>query len=162
MKKINFNDALVLILKEDTRYPADAYFFVREALDFTFKILKKPSKGPQKHVTAADLLNGIRQYALREYGPMAMTVFAYWGIHQCVDFGRIVFNLVNKNILRKTESDSIRDFEGGYDFAAAFRGPYQAAVKGRRMKAESAVKAGLEPTRSAAADRPSTEGDFKK
>lgn len=124
MKKISFNEALFLIIKEDSRYHAEAYFFMREALDFTSKILKKPAKGPQKHMTAAELLEGIRQYALREYGPMAMTVLNFWGIRQCSDFGQIVFNLVNKHILRKTESDSIHDFDGGYDFETAFRKPY--------------------------------------
>lgn len=131
MKKASFNEALSHILREDPRYPADAYYFVREALDFTSKMLKKPSKGPQKHVTAVELLEGIRQYALREYGPMALTILNYWGIQKCSDFGRIVFNLVNKHILRKRESDSVHDFDAGYDFETAFRRPYQAACKCR-------------------------------
>lgn len=130
MKKISFNEALAQILKEDQRYHVEAYFFVREALGFTSKMLKKPDKGPQKHITAAELLEGIRQYAIREYGPMAMTVMNFWGIQHCSDFGRIVFSLVNKHILRKTENDSIHDFDNGYDFETAFRKPYQ------RQKAE--------------------------
>ena len=135
MKKISFNEALTQIIKEDSRYHAEAYLFMRAALDFASKILKKPVKGPQKHVSAAELLKGIRQYALREYGPLTMTVLDYWGIHNCSDFGQVVFNLVKKNILRKTESDSIRDFDNGYDFETAFRGPYQAANKCKAPKA---------------------------
>jgi len=160
MKKVGFDEALVQILKEDSRYPVEAYLFVREALDFTSKMLKKPARGPQRHVTAANLLDGIRQYALREYGPMAMTVFEYWGIRQCADFGRIVFNLVNKNILRKTENDSIRDFEGGYDFETAFRRPYQSKAECGMQNAESVAKTGPEPT--PAFGPPSTGGDLKK
>jgi len=134
MKKVGFNEALVRILKEDRRYHAEAYFFVREALAFTSRMLKKPARGPQRHLTAAELLDGMRQYALREYGPMAMTVLDYWGVRNCADFGQIVFHLVDKNILRKTENDSIRDFEHGYDFKEAFRGPYlrQKAECGRQ------------------------------
>jgi len=131
MKKISFNEALFQILKEDSRYHAEAYLFMREALDFASKMLKKPAKGPHKHVSAAELLEGIRQFALREYGPMTKTVLDYWGIHNCADFGRIVFNLVNKNILRKTENDSIHDFDNGYDFETAFRAPYHSARKCR-------------------------------
>ena len=123
------------IIKEDGRYHAEAYLFMREALDFASKMLKKPAKGPQKHITAVELLEGIRQYALREYGPLTMTVLDYWGIHNCFDFGQIVFNLVNKNILRKTESDSIHDFDGGYDFEIAFRKPYYSAGKCKENKA---------------------------
>lgn len=160
MKQANFNEALIQILKEDSRYPAEAYGFVREALDFTSRILKKPEKGLQKHVTASELLEGIRQYALREYGPMAMTVFEYWGIRQCADFGRMVFNLVNKHILRKTETDSIHDFEGGYDFETAFRRPYRTAGKCRMKNVESVAKVGPEPT--PASGHPSPGGDLKK
>ena len=140
MKRISFNEALFQIIKEDSRYHAEAYFFVREALDFTSKILKKPAKGPQKHITATELLEGIRQYALREYGPMAMTVLNFWGIQQCSDFGRIVFNLVNKHILRKTEGDSIHDFDGGYDFKTTFHKPYQAVGKCRIKNEECRIK----------------------
>ena len=134
MKKIGFHEAVALILKEDARYQADAYFFVREALDFTSRTLRKPARGIQKHVTAAELLEGIRQYALREYGPMALTVLRFWGINTTIDFGRIVFNLVNRQILRKTETDSIRDFENGYDFEAVFRAPYHPAAKCKETK----------------------------
>lgn len=137
MKKVSFTEALVQILKEDTRYHVEAYFFVREALDFTSKMMKKPVKGSQRHVTAAELLEGIRQYAMREYGPMAMTVLNAWGIQQCSDFGQIVFSLVNKQILRKTDSDSIHDFDNGYDFETAFRKPYCPAAKCRIKNEES-------------------------
>ena len=140
MKKISFNEALFQILKEDSRYHAEAYLFIREALDFASKTLKKPSKGPQKHVSASELLEAIRQYALREYGPLAMTVLNYWGINNCTDFGQIVFNLVNKNILRKTESDSIRDFDNGYDFETAFRGPYHSSRKIKMQNAQASPK----------------------
>ena len=55
---------------------------------------------------------------------MALTVFEEWGIHNCRDFGEIVFNMVNHGLLKKTEEDSLADFEGGYDFEEAFRKPF--------------------------------------
>jgi uncharacterized repeat protein (TIGR04138 family) len=100
-------------------------------------VLKKPVKGPHRHVTAAELLEGIRQYARREYGPMAMTMLHHWRVYKCSDLGQIVFNLVNKHVLRKRESDSVHDFDAGYDFETAFRKPYRpAANKGRMQKVE--------------------------
>jgi uncharacterized repeat protein (TIGR04138 family) len=141
MKKISFHEALAQILTEDNRYQAEAYIFIREALDFASKLMKKPAKGPQRHVSAAELLEAVRQYALREYGPLAMTVLNYWGVNTCADFGQIVFNLVNKNILRKTENDSIHDFDNGYDFETAFRGPYQSARKCRMKNAQASPEA---------------------
>ncbi|MDD5676845.1 MAG: hypothetical protein PHW60_02500 [Kiritimatiellae bacterium] len=125
MPTVTFTEAVAQILKEDPRYAPEAYPFIREALDFATQSLKKPSEGPGRHVTAAELLEGIRQYALKEYGPMAMTVLNSWGIRQCADFGQIVFNLVNKEFLGKTEEDSVRDFDHGYDFETVFRAPFE-------------------------------------
>lgn len=125
MRKISFAEAVAQILEKDPRFSPDSYQFVREALDFTTVMLSKPAKGTERHISAQELLEGIRKYALQEYGPIAMMVFNSWGIYRCEDFGHIVFNLVNKGILRKTDEDSIRDFDGGYGFDIAFRKPFQ-------------------------------------
>jgi len=125
MKKVNFNEALARILEDDPRYDEHAYLFLREALDHTIKMLAKPVDGPARHVSGSELLEGIRQYALKEFGPMAMTVLNRWGIRRCEDFGEIVFNLVDKGILGKTDEDRKEDFAGGYDFNKAFREPFR-------------------------------------
>jgi uncharacterized repeat protein (TIGR04138 family) len=120
MNHPNTDDLMVAILKKDTRYKADAYFFVREALNHTVRQLEKP-----RHVSGPELLDGIRQYALNQYGPIAKRVLSEWGIHECIDFGHIVFNLVNEGLLGKTDEDSIEDFSGGYDFTEAFLHPFK-------------------------------------
>ena len=124
MKKVSFNEALSQIVTEDPRYDEQAYLFIREALDFTIQQLDKPMEGPQRHVSGHELLAGIRNYALQEFGPMAQRVLAYWGIRECTDFGEMVFNLVDKGILGKTDRDQKDDFHGGYDFDEAFRVPF--------------------------------------
>jgi uncharacterized repeat protein (TIGR04138 family) len=125
MKKVNFQEALAGILDRDPRYAEDAYHFVREALDFTIKLLEKPLEGPGRHVSGQELLEGIRQYALREFGPMALRVLNYWGVRSSEDFGEIVFNMVGAGILGKTEEDRKEDFAGGLDFESAFAKPFR-------------------------------------
>ncbi len=125
MKKPQFTDALADIVAADPRYDEEAYLFVREALDFTIKLLNKPKEGPGRHVRGEELLDGLRQYALKEYGPLAKTVLNYWGVHRCLDFGHMVFNLVQFGVLGKTDEDKLEDFNGGYDFDEAFRRPFQ-------------------------------------
>ena len=129
MKKVNFTEALAKILREDTRYDEHAYYFLREALDFTIKLLAKPAGGTARHVSGGELLEGIRQYALQEYGPMAKTVLGRWGVRRCEDFGEIVFHLVEHGILGKTDQDRREDFAGGYDFDEAFRQPFRAGKR---------------------------------
>lgn len=124
MKKISFNEALEQILRKDSRYDEHAYLFIREALDHTIKLLSKPVEGPGRHVSGSELLEGIRDYALKEFGPMAHTVLKHWGISSSEDFGNIVFNLVDTGILGKTDEDRREDFAGGYDFDDAFRKPF--------------------------------------
>lgn len=108
------------IIAKDDRYTAQAYLFVREGLDHTVKNMDK-----MRHVSGQELLEGMREYALKEYGPVTKRVLSEWGINECVDFGNIVFNLVDEGLLGKTEEDSIEDFTGGYDFHEAFIQPFQ-------------------------------------
>jgi uncharacterized repeat protein (TIGR04138 family) len=144
MQEVSFEQALEQIRARDPRYARDAYLFVREALDHTQKRALKSlreSRGsretksaeelPVRHVSGEELLEGIRVYALDQFGPMVPTVFEEWGIHACADFGEIVFNMVEIGLLAKTEQDSRDDFKNGYTFDDAFRKPFLPERKGR-------------------------------
>jgi len=104
-----------LICRNDTRYKPEAYLFVLAGLHLTIGRLPEP-----RHITGQELLEGLRAYGLDQFGPLALQVFQHWGVHSAEDFGRIVFTLVDHQLLRKTEEDSLADFRGGYDFSSAF------------------------------------------
>ena len=123
MQKLDFPEALDLIASHDSRYAREAYHFLRDALDYTIKLRKK-NKEATGHVTGPQLLDGIRHYALKEFGPMATTVFEYWGLTRGEDFGEMVFNLIRVGIFGKTDRDTIDDFKGGYTFHDAFVAPF--------------------------------------
>jgi uncharacterized repeat protein (TIGR04138 family) len=123
MQELTFESTLALILAKDPRYQRDAYLFVKDALDHTQKIVGKESR-EVRHVTGQELLEGIRGYALTQFGPMTDMVFAEWGVTRCEDFGEIVFNMVDIGLLGKTEEDSRADFQNGYRFHDAFRKPF--------------------------------------
>jgi uncharacterized repeat protein (TIGR04138 family) len=123
---------LAAIVRRDPRYTYEAYEFVFEALAHTQKRLGRAPKsdpggevGPQHHVSGKELLDGVRELALREYGLMARTVFRQWGINKTDDFGEIVFNLVEANLMSKTDEDQRRDFQGVYDLDEALLRGYQ-------------------------------------
>ena len=113
MQKIGFAEAVDRIVAEDPRYHRDVYSFVRDALDFTVKQQKKnkEAQGITRHVTPRQLLDGIRMFALKEFGPMVPTVFGYWNLRSCEDLGYIVFNMIRKEILGK--NDRIRSTSFG-------------------------------------------------
>ena len=123
MQKLDFGEKLDQIVQQDQRYDREAYYFLRDALEHTVKQRKK-AKECGGHVSGQQLLEGVRQYALKMYGPMVPTVFVYWGIRRCEDFGEMVYNFIREGVFGKTETDSIEDFSGGYDFHEAFVLPY--------------------------------------
>lgn len=124
------NDAaLDEVIANESRYHRAAYFFLREALDFTMKERKKAT-GETGHVTGQQLLDGIRRHALKQFGPMVPAVFEYWGIKRTEDFGHMVFALVEAGIFGKTERDSLADFRDVYEFHEAFVAPFLPAPAG--------------------------------
>jgi uncharacterized repeat protein (TIGR04138 family) len=127
MQKIGFAEALESVVGSDPRYQRDGYIFLRDALDFTTKQQKKVKGVSVRHVSGPELLDGVRQYALKEFGPMVMTVFDSWGIRSCEDIGHMVFNLIGAGVFGKTEQDSIEDFKNVYDFEEAFVKPFAPA-----------------------------------
>ena len=129
-KNRDFNEVVDLILQDDARFTKGVYYFMREALDHTLNDLKRRKKiRKTNHVSGQQLLEGIREYALEQYGPMTMTLLEQWGVNTCSDFGEIVFNLVEYGVFGKTENDQKQDFSKGYDFRMAFVQPYLPAER---------------------------------
>ncbi|PIQ90226.1 MAG: hypothetical protein COV71_05550 [Candidatus Omnitrophica bacterium CG11_big_fil_rev_8_21_14_0_20_41_12] len=110
-----FQDLVEEICSRDNRYKPDAYEFVLRGLNFTQDKLKKKT-----NVSGSELACGLRDYAIDQYGALASRVLAHWGISQTQDFGNIVFNMIEKKLLSKTEKDSLADFNAVYDFKEAF------------------------------------------
>jgi uncharacterized repeat protein (TIGR04138 family) len=124
MQKLDFGEKLDHIVQQDPRFNREAYLFLRDALDHTVKLRKKSKEGVDQHVSGQQLLEGIRQYALKQFGPMVPTVFSYWGVRRGEDFGEMVYHFIREGVFGKTETDSIEDFKGGYDFHEAFVLPF--------------------------------------
>jgi uncharacterized repeat protein (TIGR04138 family) len=97
-------------------YEAEAYTFVLGAVDHCQKVMKE-----KRHISGRELLLGIRDYGIREYGPMTKEVFDHWGIRKTDDFGAIVFKLIDVGLLARSDTDSINDFKDVYDFKDAFK-----------------------------------------
>jgi uncharacterized repeat protein (TIGR04138 family) len=113
--------------RQTRRYHPNSYQFIYQALRFTQQSLNRKGQSPGKdaHISGAELLEGIRVLALRQFGLMSRTVFRVWGIRRTSDFGRIVFELIERGEMSKTEHDQLSDFLDVYDFAVAFDRDYR-------------------------------------
>lgn len=113
--ELDFFKVIERVVEKDPRYKSEAYLFLMAALNFTVSRLEKP-----RHVTGQELLDGIRRYAIEQFGPLARTVLEHWGVYATEDFGNMVFNMIDAKLLSKTEEDSIEDFKDIYDFKSVF------------------------------------------
>jgi len=116
---------LAEITSRDPRYAYEAYEFIFAALHHTQRMLGKPlakewsEDTPQHHVTGRQLAEGVRDLALRQFGLMARVVLRQWGIHSTADIGEIVFNLIDANLMSKTDADTRDDFRDVFDMDEA-------------------------------------------
>ena len=133
---MSLRDDLAAVLARDARYPISAYAFVFETLEHTRNLRKKArgrgrrGRGPSasRHVSGRDLCEGARDLALKQYGLMAMTVMATWGIHSTSDLGNIVYNLIASGDFEQAPSDRREDFNDVFDFEDALRRGYVLAL----------------------------------
>lgn len=112
----NFDARLKEVVARDGRYHENAYRFVYEALDHTLRMI-----GSKRHVTGRELLEGVKGLALEQFGGLTLMVFENWGVRKTSDFGNIVFNLVEAQLMSRSEADCREDFENAYDFREVFR-----------------------------------------
>jgi uncharacterized repeat protein (TIGR04138 family) len=149
-RHMSLRDDLVGVLARDPRYTIQAYAFILEALDYTKRIRKRTRAQAQtqaenasqaqsavqsparrrarkgrpdysQHVNGTELCRGARELALRQFGLLAITVLAQWGINSTSDIGEIVFNLIASGDLEKTPTDQRSDFDDVFLFENAFR-----------------------------------------
>ena len=94
------------LTQADPRYNADAYRFVTEAVTFSVNRLEA-----HRHVTARELMEGIRDYAVQEYGALAHEVLTSWGLAMASDVGEIVYKLIDVELLSASPGDKRSDFD---------------------------------------------------
>ena len=104
--------------------------FIRDGLAHTVEMVHwQPESAllwledEQRHVSGQQLCLGLRDYAIQRYGLMSKVVLNRWGIRNTRDFGQIIFAMVEAGLMRKTDDDTLDDFDGVYEFDEAFADP---------------------------------------
>ena len=119
-------DQIRLLALKDGRYSPEAFSFLFEALPQAVRLAgKENATGTERHVTGQEVLQGMRAHALQLFGPLAAAVWRSWGVRETLDWGRIVFLLVDNGLLNRQDSDTIQDFEAGFDFDEVFVRQYR-------------------------------------
>lgn len=125
-------DKMLRIIEADGRYPVAAFQFLHEGLEWAVRKRHGSREGSEEsfHVTGEEICLSLRDLAVSRWGMLARTVLAKWGIGASIDFGNMVYLLINEGIWNKTSDDSVEDFRDVYDFATAFEKPGEFELKG--------------------------------
>jgi uncharacterized repeat protein (TIGR04138 family) len=108
------------LVRDDPRYPVEAYQFLCDAVSFTQEQL---GRDPQEdddpdtdyHISGEELARGACELAVREFGMMAPVVFKLWNVRTTDDIGHIVYRLIKAERLAQSEADDISDFHDLFD-----------------------------------------------
>lgn len=126
-----FDDVVEVCLARDSRFSAEAYYVVRDALDHAQKLLGGDGRRPL-HVSGRQLCEALREHALEQFGPLARLLLGMWGIRSTGDIGEVVFNLIDDGAFSRSDEDERGHFEDVYDFEEAFDEPFLPASRLRR------------------------------
>ena len=99
------------LLGAKARYPIEAYDFVGEA-----------ARGgkDESSIAGRDLLEALRESAIKKFGKRAKATLANWKIFRTEDIGEIVFEMCDAGLMATQPGDSREDFKNGFDFDEAF------------------------------------------
>ena len=123
---LDFAVKISRIIKKDSRYDAEVYSFAMKSLHYTLSRFKE-----HRHITGRELLEGMREYGLKQFGPMTRTVLSYWGVSETKDFGEVVFNMIDVGLMKRRPEDKKEEFYNVYDFETAFDKPYRKTIRPR-------------------------------
>lgn len=126
------------LCRASPHFAYEAYEFVCEAVTFTMKRLGRgkvetSEPTPDQHVSGAELLRGVCDLAIREFGMMATVVFKQWGIRTTDDVGTIVFNLIKVDLLSRSDRDSPEDFHELFDLHQTLTDGFEMVVDGSQQ-----------------------------
>ncbi len=121
MSQLQFADDIsARIRARGEPYDERGYIFVLGAIEYLQARLDV-----RRHVSGEELAWACRDFAIEQYGLLALDVLAYWGVRSTEDFGRMVFTLVDIGLLVTQPGDEQMDFREVFDFADAFGGDYR-------------------------------------
>jgi len=124
------------LCREDPRFSYEAYEFVCDAVTFTQDRLgragsESDDEDEERHVSGGELLRGVCDLAVQQFGLMAPVVFKRWGVRTTDDIGTMVFNLIKVQRLSKSDRDAPDDFRDLFDL-------YQALADGFALTLDDA------------------------
>lgn len=118
------------VAETNGRYAVEAFYFVQKGLAMTATRIHAERAGAEsRHISGQELAEGLRDIACQRWGLLARTVLGQWGVYTTLDFGRIVYAMIDAGIMGRSDEDTLADFKGVFDFRKAFEQQYKIAAQ---------------------------------
>ena len=69
-----------------------------------------------RHVGAKEVCASIKELIYKKYGCMSRTVLEHYGAKDTMDFGKVIYLLIEGGMLASSPDDKLSDFEKTFDF----------------------------------------------
>lgn len=117
---IDVEAMLLDVRRAEPRYRTAAYrFLLMQGIEYTLRTYLGVPHGEYRHMNGREIAQGLRELAVREFGPLAYDVWEWWGIRTTRDWGEVVWALIRAGLLHSNEADRIEDFDDVYDVRVA-------------------------------------------
>ncbi|UDQ98052.1 Minf_1886 family protein [Lentisphaerota bacterium WC36G] len=110
MTNIPLQKKIAVILSKDSSYPKDAYQLITDVIHAASKE-QHSSQKQSHHIGAKKIVQSVIDYAIKEYGFFASEVLVKLNLINAIDVGKVVFNLIEVELLHQSEDDSLSDFD---------------------------------------------------
>jgi len=109
-KPVSFFEAVDRIRRRDKRYAPEAYALIMDSVAYAIRTI-----GETRHVSAAELLDYLCDFAKQRYGILAYSMLQMWGLRSTEDVGAVVYALIDEGELTEQDGDSLAGFSGVFD-----------------------------------------------
>jgi uncharacterized repeat protein (TIGR04138 family) len=115
-------DPLRALALSDGRFQPEAFQFLYESLECAVRLHGRAESEVEggRHVSGQELLLGLKHHGQELFGPLGAQVWRTWGIRSTLDWGRMVFLLVDAGLLHRQDDDKVDDFKDGFELDEAF------------------------------------------
>lgn len=102
----SFESGVARLMAANPGYRGEAYSLIVEALGYALEQLHA-----QRHLSAEELVSALLAYSRQQFGPLAPTVLADFGVRGAADVGKLVYQMIGAGMLAASPEDSPEDFE---------------------------------------------------
>jgi uncharacterized repeat protein (TIGR04138 family) len=107
-------------VSDSTGVPLEGLSFIYDACDFTQQSREHETGGIERrlrHFSAAEFCQSFVRLAQEKFGDESIAALRSWHLDSSEKLGRVIYRLIDHNIMQRRDGDAQSDFGGQFDFS---------------------------------------------